>query len=171
MRSKRVLVEPIKRSELTGQLLTYLGPLLDAQGILLGRGTAPPGGGWPATANGTGRGAFTPYVVLKAGIASTYAPGERDALASNATSWLMTYQLTTHDVSESRVDTTADVLRPMVLGFARDEGLVTLGSVDWAIQQVTVPRLGSTTVTRATDPPHWQVSDDVSLHLSRVSRV
>ena len=168
---KRTLVDPIKRSDLTGAFLAYLGPLLDLEGILLGRGTAPPGGGWPATVNGSGRGIFTPYVVLKAGMASTTAPGERDALSTNATSWLVSYQVTTHDVSESKVDTSADVLRPILIGFGRDVGQITLGGIDWALQQVTVPRLGATTVTRATDPPHWQVSDDVSLHLSRVSRV
>jgi hypothetical protein len=171
VRSRRTLVEPIKRSELTAQLAAYLAPSLSAVGILLGRGTAPPGGGWPATANGTGRGAFTPYLVIKAGTATNPAVGERDSVATNATSWLVGYQLTTHNTSESTVDTAADIVRATVLGFARDTGLVTLDGVDWALQQVTVPRLGATTVTRATDPPHWQVSDDVSLHLSRVSRV
>lgn len=170
MRIKRQAVEPIKRSLLTGELASYLAPLLAVDDILLGRGTAPPEGGWPTT-NGPGRGQFTPYVVIKAGMAITPAIGERDSVAANATSWLLNYQLTTHHVSESAVDTAADVLRAAVIGYGRDVGEVDLDGVAWTIQQVTVPRLGATTTTRATDPPHWQVSDDVSLHLSRVSRV
>jgi hypothetical protein len=172
VRTKREVLAPIRRSELTRTLAAYLGPLLEVEGIALGRGTAPPEGGWPATANGSsGHGVFVPYVVLKAGSASAPAAGERDSLAAIGTSWNLAYQLTTHDVSESRVDDRADVARAVVVSFARDTGELMLDGVEWTVQSVWVPRLGATTTTRATDPPHWQVSDDVSLHLSRVSRV
>lgn len=166
--TKRPALEPIKRSELTKVFTAHLGTTLGAA-VLIGRGTAPPAGGWPDT-NNPGRGAFTPYAVVKTGTALTPAAGERDVLGANATSWNVSYQVTTHHNAESRVDEAADLVRDAVVTFARDVGGVELDGVAWTLQQVTIPRMGPTTPTRATNPPHWQVTDDVSLHLSRVQR-
>lgn len=168
MRNQRAPLEPIKRSQLTKALTTFLGVELASKSILFGRGTAPPDGGWPdATPN---KGLFKPYTVIKAGVAVTPASGERDTLAANRGSWLLNYQLTTHHSGESKVDDAADLVRETVILFNRGQDLV-LDGVAWTIQQVLVSRLGATTPTRASNPPHWQVTDDVSLHLSRAQRL
>lgn len=168
MRTQRTPLEPIKRSLLTSAIVAFMGPALADAGVLFGRGTAPPKGGWP---DGTpGKGVFVPYVVIKAGPATVPASGEREALGAMRTSWNLTYQMTTHHSAESKVDTAADVVRETIIGFSRGEDIV-LDGVAWVLQKIDVPRLGATTPTRATNPAHWQVTDDVSLHLSRSARV
>jgi hypothetical protein len=162
------VVPAIERHLVTKALLAYLGPELEAIDVLLGRGTAPQSGGWQ---NGgqPGTGTFLPYAVLKTGMATSPAAGERDNLAMYRTSWELTYQVATHHRLDSLVDETAYSVRQVVLGFPRADELV-LDGVAWTVQRISVPRLGPTVQDRSTDPPHWQVDDDVSLHVSKVSR-
>ena len=168
MRTQSTPEPPINRGQLTKQIAAYLGPLLKAEGIELGRGIAPEGGGWQDSGQ-PGQSTFRPYVVLKAGGAVTPAPGERENLGRRSTSWQLNYVMGTHHRLESLVDETADTVRGIVVGFSRGED-VTLDGVAWTIQSVTVPRLGATGRDSSTDPAHWQVADDVSLHLSRAQR-
>ena len=56
----------IKRSELTKAIFDIL-----SESMLLGRGVAPPSGGWAGGQPGAG--AFTAYAVLKTGVATTPA--------------------------------------------------------------------------------------------------
>lgn len=167
-RDMRDPVEPIDRNELTKQLLTYMGPLLKAKGILIGRGVAPQDGGWSGGGQ-PGEGTFTPYVVLKTGQAVTAASGERPSLGRSRLSWNLTYTLATHHRLDSLVDELAKIPRRVVLGFSRGVELV-LGDTAWTVQEITVPRLGATARDNSTDPAHWQVNDDVSLHVSRAQR-
>ena len=163
----RAAVLPLQRYELTKLFIDYLAGML-APGILIGRGTAPPAGGFPKGAPQGG--AFKPYVVLKTGVAISPAPGERDALAANMTSWQVTYQLTTHHDAESKVDESADAVRQAAVGLRRQTAAIELNGVVWTLQSVFVPRMGATTPYRGSEPVHWQCTDDVSLHLSRDQR-
>ena len=67
------------------------------------------------------------------------------------------------------MDENADVVREAVLGFSRESELSIDGAA-WTLQQITIPRLGATSRDGSTDPPHWEVTDDVSLHVSRAQR-
>lgn len=167
-RQMRTVLPPIARHLVTKALLEYLGPQLDAQELMLGRGTAPQAAGWQ---NGgqPGSGNFLPYVVLKTGAAMTPPAGERDNLAQYRFAWDVTYQVVTHHRLDSLVDDQAAIVRKIVLEFSRGEELV-LDGVAWNIQRISIPRLGPTIQDRSTDPPHWQVADDVSLHISKVGR-
>lgn len=152
----------IDRAALSKQLHAFLGTTVP--GVLVGRGVAPPGGGWPNGAPNTG--AFVPYAVLKTGTAITPAPGEPERLSGRRASWLCRYQITSHSTKESRVEDTAQLMRNAVITFA---GPLTLDTVVWVVQSVLVPQLGATERDDSTDPAGWRVTDDVSLHLSRLS--
>lgn len=153
---------PIARAKLTGLLFTHLQDGLN-DGVLVGRGSAPEGGGW---SNGqAGVGSFTDYVVLKTSIASTPAPGQPERLAALRTSWVCAYRLTFHSTKESNVDIAADKGRALMVLLPE---VLTLDGVDWTLQRVEYGRLGDTRPDNSTDPAHWTVTDDVSLHLSRV---
>ena len=133
--------------------------------LLLGRGVAPPSGGWGGGQPGAG--AFTPYAVLKTGVATTPAPGEPERLGVRRTSWLATYQFTYHERMESAVDEYADVCRDLILSSLPER--YELDGVDWVLQALQIPRMGATEDDKSTTPSHWRLTDDVSLHLSRAS--
>lgn len=154
---------PIARSKLTEVIFNHLRLGLASSDILVGRGVAPADGGWPKGQAGVG--AFSDYVVLKTGQATTPAPGQPERMAAQRTSWLCTYALTYHGTKESLVDPMADKGRALLVEL---EGPLNLSDVQWTIQRVEIPRLGPTTPDNSTDPPHWTVTDDVSLHVSRV---
>ena len=153
--------DPIDRPALTQALFDYL--LAEANGTLLGRGVAPPAGGWPEGKERNG--AWVNYAVLKTGVSVSPSPGFPEQLARHRTSWQCGYQLTSHATKESTVDEVAQALRRRVVTW---DGRVTLDGVDWEIQDVDLPRLGDTQRDDSTDPAHWRVTDDVSVRLSRV---
>lgn len=148
----------LKRSELTKAIYDAL-----SGSMLLGRGVAPPSGGW--SGGQAGAGTFVPYAVLKTGQATTPAPGEAERMGALRTSWLATYQFTYHERMESAVDDYADVCRDLIL--SELPMAYTLDGVDWVVQAVQIPRMGATEVDQSTNPAHWRLTDDVSLHLSR----
>ncbi len=152
---------PIDRPALTKYLFDHIAAA--GNGTLLGRGVAPPAGGWPEGKERNG--AWVNYAVLKTGIAVTPGSGQPERLGRDRTSWDCNYQLTSHSTRESDVDVVAQALRKHVVAW---DGVVTLDGVDWTIQEVTVPRMGDTQRDDSTDPAHWRVTDDVSVRLSRV---
>jgi hypothetical protein len=150
--------EVLKRSALTKTVFDVLKST-----VLLGRGVAPPEGGWP---NGTpGAGVFVPYAVLKTGVASTPGPSQPERLGRFRTSWLVGYAVTFHGKNESSVDEYADTVRDQILQLPK---MLTLDGEDWTLQQVQISRMGATERDDSTSPAHWRLTDDVSLHLSRV---
>jgi hypothetical protein len=153
---------PIARSALTTALVTHMVEALEPTGVLVGRGTAPQDGGW--SDGQPGEGIFTPYVTVKARVAS---PLQADPAGRTRTSWKCDYVLTYTSYKESACDDVADLGRAAVVQMARDEPWL-LGGVLWSLQRVDTPRLGATGRNNGTNPPYWDVSDDVSLWLSRV---
>lgn len=150
--------EVIKRSSLTAQVIAALNG-----SILVGRGTAPPEGGFPQGTPGSQD--FIPYLVVKTGIATTPSPGEPENLRRYRTSWIVMYSFTYHSTSDSRVDDFADVGRDLVLSVLPETYV--LDGVTWRLQTVQIPRMGATEKDDSTDPAHWRLTDDVSLRLSR----
>lgn len=152
---------PIARDELTATLFDLLKAGMAP--ALAGRGIAPPGGG---SSVGTAvDGDFVEYAVLKTGPATTPAPGERDRLGRHGTSWLLSYQVAYHSVMETSVDKLAHKGRTAIVAL---DGVLTLDGVEWTVQECAIPKLGDTRRDDTTNPSHWSVTDDVSLHLSRV---
>lgn len=149
---------PIARSVLTAQLVSYLITALEPD-VLVGRGTAPQMGGWPS--GQPGQGVFVPYVTVKAQAAT---PRERDSVGRNRMSWSCGYRLSYSAGKESIADDSADRGRSAVVGFT---GPLTLGGVAWRLDKVDTPRLGAPGNNNSTDPPYWDVTDDVSLWMSR----
>jgi hypothetical protein len=152
---------PIQRSSLTAHLVHYLVEALEPNGVLVGRGSAPKDGGW--TNGQPGQGTFTPYVTVKARPASPRIP---DPVGRSRISWNCAYILTYTGYKESSCDDTADFGRAVVVDFSRDSPLM-LGGVKWMVEKVDVPRLGATGRNDSTNPPFWDVSDDVSLWVSQ----
>jgi hypothetical protein len=153
---------PIVRSELTGAVVAHLIDklVMYVPGILVGRGTAPPAGGWSQGQPGIGT--FVPYVTVKTGTA--VSPVDPQPLSRNRTSWEVSYSLTSTGMMESHCDGVADQVRAAIVALPQ---AFTLGGVGWILQQVKTPRLGPTNRNDSTDPPFWEVTDVVSLHLSQ----
>ena len=152
---------PIARSLLTTKIIDFLVSSLADEGVLVGRGQAPPAGGWESGQPGTGD--FTAYVTLKTGSATTPAAGEPARMGTARTSWDVAYSLTSVGALESHADDTADKVRFAIVDLPQS---YELRGFTWVLQQVRTPRLGPTLANNATDPPFWEVTDDVSLHLS-----
>lgn len=154
---------PIDRPELTKAIFDHLVAAVPA--VLFGRGVAPPDGGWPG-GNSRGGSSWVPYAVLKPGTAVTPAPGQPERLGRDRTSWQCNYAVTSHHAAESSADDVAQLVRDAVVTM---DGVLSLGGVDWMIQEVAVPQLGASEKDESTDPDHWRVTDAVSVRLSRVS--
>lgn len=152
---------PLDRAALTKVLFDLL-----ATGVApnpVGRGVAPPKGGWESGTSGQGQ--FTDYAVLKTGRSQTPAPGHPERMARHGTSWQCLYQVTYHSVNESSVDTLARPGRNTLVTF---DGQVTLDGIDWTVQDLSITEMGATMRDDTTSPAHWTVTDVVSLTLSRV---
>jgi len=150
---------PIHRPALTTALFDFL---VAGTGVLLGRGIAPPGGGWP---QGNSRnGPWVDYAVLKTGQAVTPSPGLPERIGRVRTSWQVSYQITSHSTAESLSDILAQTLRAVVVTW---DGDLTLDGVGWTLEEVDVPTLGPPERDDSTDPAHWRVTDAVSVRLSR----
>lgn len=155
------MTAPIARSALTQQLVAHLVATLDAGQVLVGRGIAPPEGGW--TGGQPGQGTFKPYVTVKTRVAQ---PLQKDPVGRDRTSWDCSYVLTYSHWKDSGCDDIADLGRAAVVTFG-DAAPLSLGGVMWSVQKVNVPRLGATGRNNGTNPPFWEVSDDVSLWVSQ----
>lgn len=153
---------PIDRPALTKALFDHLAA--EVTGVLFGRGVAPPGGGWPEGKERNG--VWVPYAVIKTGEAITPAPGHPERLGRDRTSWQCTYYLTSHHTSESAADDLAQLVRSATVLL---DGNLTLGGVDWVIQETAVPKLGASERDDSTDPDHWRVTDTVSVRVARLS--
>lgn len=151
---------PLARAGLTGAIITHLTTTLGT-GCLVGRGSAPPEGGW--VKGQPGNGAFVNYTVLKTGNAVTPARGEPEGMGRGKVSWEVNYSLTTAGALESHVDDTADLVRAAIASLA---GPFVLRDDTWSLQLLRVPRLGPTVPNNSVDPPFWEVTDDVSVWLS-----
>lgn len=156
------MTAPIARSSLTTQLVAHLVDALETSNVLVGRGTAPKDGGW--TSGQPGIGTFAPYITVKTRPAT---PWLRDEVGRNRSSWQCNYAITSSHYKDSACDDVADLARAAVVSFGADAPL-SLGGVMWSLQKVDVPRLGATGPRNSTNPPFWEVTDDVSLWLSAV---
>jgi hypothetical protein len=102
-------------------------------------------------------------VTVKAKVATPRVP---DPVGRSRISWACAYVLTYTGFRESACDDSADLGRAAVVEFSRDSPL-SLGGVNWSVEKVDIPRLGATGRNDSTNPPFWDVSDDVSLWLSQ----
>lgn len=153
---------PIDRPALTKALFDHLAA--EVPTVLFGRGVAPPSGGWPEGKERNGP--WVPYCVIKTGEAITPAPGHPERLGRDRTTWQCTYFLTSHHTAESKADEQGQLVRNAAVLF---HDALTLGGVDWVIQESAVTKLGASETDSSTDPDHWRVTDVVSVRLSRVS--
>jgi len=151
-------VAPIARSVLTLRVLSHLTNKLPSP-ILVSSGIAPPGGGW--VSGQPGGSDFVGYTVIKTGVASLL---EADSLASSGQSWKCAYQLSSSGGNESHADDVADQVREAMVSFPES---LTLRDVLWGVQRVEFNQLGAPSMNAAVDPPFWNVTDAVSLWLSR----
>lgn len=156
---------PIARSVLTSLVVDHLANTLAEAEILVGRGIAPLAGGWENGQPGVGR--FFSYVTLKTGTATTPAAGEPARMGNARTSWDVSYTLTSVGALESHADDIADQVRATVVALPKT---FTLRGIAWKLQQVRTPILGAVIRNDSTDPPFWEVTDVVSLHLSLVTQ-
>lgn len=154
-------VLPISRAALTSEVFDHLKTELEPK-ILVGRGLAPKAGGW--TSGQPGSGLFKSYVTVRTGRAITPAPGEPNTIARNLGSWLVTYRLGCFGAMESHAGDIADQASEAISTLA---GPFELRGVSWTLQQVLFGTMGDILPNNSTDPPYWQTSVDVSLHLSR----
>lgn len=157
-------VLPIARAALTGLVVDHLVATLEPA-ILVGRGMAPPAGGWQDGQPGTGL--FKSYCVARTGRATTPASGEPNPIRNNLMSWSVAYRINCFGALESHA---GDVADRVAEGISTLSGPLVLREVEWTLQQVIFGGLTDILPNNATDPPYWQTSVDVSLHLSRSQR-
>jgi hypothetical protein len=150
---------PIARGLLTGALVTHLVPLLAVDDIFVGRGIAPPEGGWASGQPGTS--AFVGYTVIKTGKAVLL---ETEALGRAVMGWKCFYQFSSSGGNDSHADDVGDRLR---VALTTLPDTFTLRGVEWTRQKTEFSELGATVSSTAVDPPFWSVTDAVSLWLSR----
>lgn len=151
----------LSRSVLTGLLVSYLGVALEPA-ILVGRGVAPPAGGWNKGQPGVD--SFQAYTVVKTSQALPGPAPENLGRRAPRAHWRAGYSLLSAGAKESHVDDVADQVREAVVSFAGD---LDLRGISWTIQKVDVQGLGPTTRNDSVDPAFWEVSDTVSVWLSR----
>jgi hypothetical protein len=150
---------PPARSRLTSILFNYLTANLNGT-ILVGRGQAPPAGGWAKGQPGVS--SFVPYVTVKAAQAR---PGPSpESLGRPRQAWQVGYTLSCSGQLEASTDDTADQVRDAL---TRLEGPFDLRGVTWTLLTVMFNSLGSLVPNNSTNPPFWDVSDAVSLWLFR----
>lgn len=151
-----------QRSLLTTAFITYLGATL-GQEVATGRGTAPPEGGW--TGGQPGEGSFTPYVTVKTGIGR---PAPAQVLGRHPIPrWQIGYRLSTSDGLESSADISANLVRSAACDWSvATQVVLDLGGTSWVVERVSLEAMGPTIPNRSTDPPYWDVTDDVSVWLS-----
>lgn len=154
-------VLPIARGALTAAVVSHMGNVLEPA-ILVGRGSAPKDGGWPQ--GQPGRGVFKRYVTVRTTRAQSPAPGEPNPVGRNLASWLVGYRIAAFESMESKV---SDVLDTAAEAISTLEGPFELRGVRWTLQQVIFGAMGDIVPNNSTDPPYWQTTLDVSLHLSR----
>lgn len=150
-----------QRNLLTTDLVSFLGVQLGTA-LITGRGIAPPAGGW--SDGQPGHGTFQPYVVVKTGQGRPSLPEVigRD----NRVRWQMAYRLSTASSLESTVDRWADVVRKAFLSYRGQ--VVPLGDASYEVEKADINAMGATVANNATNPPAWDVTDDVSVWLSKV---
>lgn len=153
---------PIPRHLLTTAVVKHLATQLQPE-ILVGRGVAPKDGGWVGGQPGSGL--YNSYITLRTGRAITPAPGEPNPIGRVINSWSVSYRMNCFGAMESHAGDVADRACEAISTL---EGPFTLKGVDWVLQQVVFGGMSDIIPNNSTDPPYWQTSADVSLHLSRV---
>lgn len=149
-----------ERDLLTQAVVAHLVLSLGTE-VAVGRGIAPPEGGW--SEGQPGKGFFKPYVVVKTRMARPNPPETigRDRRIR----WIMNYQLSVASKLESMVDSQAHLVRTKFLAFT---GIYDLGDGSYEVEQADISTFGATVPNNSTNPPYWDVTDDVSVWLSKV---
>jgi hypothetical protein len=153
---------PLARGLLTSAFVAHLVTQLE-DAVLVGRGTAPTDGGW--SAGQPGRGTFTPYVVVKTGVARA-AANARDPVGIEGYTWDVGYTLLSVGTTDSQADDVADQVRVAVCAF-HDRSILSLRDTNWAVDKSAPLVYGPSTRNDSVDPPYWEIADTVSLWLVR----
>lgn len=151
-----------ERGVLTDAFIAFLTEAL-APKILVGDGEAPPEGGWTGTGQPGAPGqTFKSYVTISTGEA---VPLDRDSIRSAHSSWNCLYVVRSVGADRTQSDWTADKMRQACLGI--ESTSLAMGPEEWILTAVRFTRLGPVTPFRQTNPPTWQTSDTVQLHINR----
>lgn len=142
------------------KLTDLLVATLEATSVPVGRGEAPPAGGWTGQPNAPGS-YFTPYYVLiPQAITATSGPvndPQGDVQAP--------YALESFGLSQGNCEGTADKGREAL--DALKKTTVSLGTFTYTIQQVWVEVIGGVSRVAGTDPPYYGESDTLTVWLTR----
>jgi hypothetical protein len=159
-----------ERGRLTDWLLEELGGALPAE-VLLGDGVAPNDGGWQGGQPGQGK--FIGYSVLGTGAA---APGGTATLAeTDSSEWLLRYTLRSAGGVRHQADFCADKARQAWHRLVdAGEPVIPLGNdadpSNWKVYSPLVVSMGAVSRTDQTQPPFWEVLDEVTVKISRSRR-
>lgn len=151
---------PIARNALTKVIVDHLVSELGSA-VLVGRGAAPQAGGW--SGGQPGQGTFQAYTSVRSRSALTPSPLMPNPVGRNLNSWKVGYRASCFGALESHAGDTCDRVGEAL---ATLSGVFTLRGVNWQLQLVEFGALGEIVPNNSTDPPYWQTSVDVSLHLS-----
>jgi hypothetical protein len=150
------------RGVLTDLFLEYLEEATPAD-IKVGDAIKPDGVGWePGQPQ---EGAFVPYVTVATAPALP-ARAEPDSIAGAHNAWVMSYLLTSCGGVRTQADYVGDEVRAAAVAFI-DRSPLDLGDETWSIESVRFDRLGSVDRNDATDPPMWQIGDQVNIRITR----
>lgn len=142
----------IARAPLTDLLLERLAD----SGYPVGDAVVPAGSMWIGQPNAPGA-TFVPYTVLAALTASNSA----GPLSAPQADWRIPYLVQCFGVSRAQAELLADHVRQLLVDLRKT--VLTLGAVDYTIQQVWVDSLGGLNRVDTTDPPHYGQQDTVTV--------
>jgi hypothetical protein len=145
----------IARAPLTDLLLATLA----GGGFPVGDSVIPPGSMWSGQPNAPDT-TFTPYVVLAALTASNSA----GTITAPQADWRVPYLVQSFGVSRRQAETLADRARQLLVDLRRT--VVTLGAVDYTVQQCWIDSLGGLNRVDTTDPPHFGQQDTVTVWIT-----
>lgn len=150
------------RGALTDWLIDQLTTALGGE-VLLGDGVAPDQSGWPDSGE-PGTGVYIPYTVLRTEVAT---PAPNTPVGSvEADAWNCSYSFDHFGSQRQQADWVADRVRLAWDGLS--SGKQELGSGrSWGLGSFQITRMGAVSRLDQERPPLWQLTDAVSVLLSR----
>lgn len=146
------------RGKLTDAFVAHMKATVPTAIALVGDGAEEPAAGWPG--GNVNQGLYVASVVVSTGDAT---PFSRDGINSRHTSWQASYGLRSIGAARQQADAVADVARAAAIAFSAS----TADIGGFTIMDVVFTRLAPVTRNDSTDPPIWQLDDNLTIFVSR----
>lgn len=135
-----------------GPFTEWLKDKLTLDGLLVGLGDAPDGGGWSSDPQSS----YTSYTMYCSLLPRQGSVAE-SPLDDPESSWNLAYTVTSYGITSHQVEYQADKARKVVSEMPRDS--VTLGGLTWRIMKTRCDSIGSVDVNKNIYPFEYSQTD------------